>query len=104
MRDRQKLRVNAVCAPDKSCAETLPSTPIEELQYVSDYIGGKGSKCNVSMSLLCITPSYEERLRDLGLFSLVKRRLQRDLIAASQSLNSAFKQETDFLYTLIVTG
>uniref|UniRef100_G1N298 Structural maintenance of chromosomes protein 5 n=1 Tax=Meleagris gallopavo TaxID=9103 RepID=G1N298_MELGA len=31
LRDRQKLRVNAVCAPDKSCAETLPSTPIEEL-------------------------------------------------------------------------
>ncbi|POI35606.1 hypothetical protein CIB84_000642 [Bambusicola thoracicus] len=31
LRDRQKLKVNAVCAPDKSCAETLPSTPIEEL-------------------------------------------------------------------------
>ncbi|XP_021236261.1 structural maintenance of chromosomes protein 5 [Numida meleagris] len=31
LRDRQKLRVNAVCAPDKSCAETLPSRPIEEL-------------------------------------------------------------------------
>ncbi|OXB54916.1 hypothetical protein ASZ78_008153 [Callipepla squamata] len=31
LRDRQKLRVNAVCAPDKSSAETLPSRPIEEL-------------------------------------------------------------------------
>ncbi|KAM6230465.1 structural maintenance of chromosomes protein 5 [Porphyrio hochstetteri] len=31
MRDRQKLRVNAVCAPAESCAESLPSRPIEEL-------------------------------------------------------------------------
>lgn len=37
MRDHQKLRVNAVCAPAKSCAESLPSRPIEELQYVSLY-------------------------------------------------------------------
>ncbi|XP_010166924.1 structural maintenance of chromosomes protein 5, partial [Antrostomus carolinensis] len=34
VRDHQKLRVNAVCAPAKSCAESLPSRPIEELhQY-----------------------------------------------------------------------
>ncbi|NWS69102.1 SMC5 protein, partial [Crotophaga sulcirostris] len=34
MRDHQKLRVNAVCAPDESCAESLPSRPIEEFhQY-----------------------------------------------------------------------
>ncbi|XP_072215505.1 structural maintenance of chromosomes protein 5 isoform X2 [Excalfactoria chinensis] len=31
LRDRQKLRVNAVCTPGKSCAQTLPSRPIEEL-------------------------------------------------------------------------
>lgn len=35
MRDHRKLRVNAVCAPAESCAENLPSRPIEELQYVS---------------------------------------------------------------------
>ncbi|XP_074875787.1 structural maintenance of chromosomes protein 5 isoform X2 [Buteo buteo] len=31
MRDHQKLRVNAVCAPAESRAESLPSRPIEEL-------------------------------------------------------------------------
>uniref|UniRef100_A0A8C3KCB0 Structural maintenance of chromosomes protein 5 n=1 Tax=Calidris pygmaea TaxID=425635 RepID=A0A8C3KCB0_9CHAR len=31
MRDHQKLKVNAVCAPAESCAENLPSRPIEEL-------------------------------------------------------------------------
>uniref|UniRef100_A0A8B9CTA5 Structural maintenance of chromosomes protein 5 n=1 Tax=Anser brachyrhynchus TaxID=132585 RepID=A0A8B9CTA5_9AVES len=34
IRDHQKLRVNAVCAPAVSCAGNLPSRPIEELhQY-----------------------------------------------------------------------
>lgn len=43
MRDHQKLRVNAVCAPAESCAENLPSRPIEELQYVSVCISGERS-------------------------------------------------------------
>ncbi|NXK89107.1 SMC5 protein, partial [Formicarius rufipectus] len=30
IRDHQKLRVNAVCAPAKSCAESRPSRPIKE--------------------------------------------------------------------------
>jgi len=45
--------------------------------------------------------SYEERLRELSLFSLEKRRLRRDLTVAFQYLKGAYKQEEERLFTRV---
>ena len=48
--------------------------------------------------------SYEERLRELGLYSLEKRRLQGDLIVAFQYLKEAYKQEGERLFMRVDSG
>ena len=42
--------------------------------------------------------TYEDRLRELGLFSLKKRRLQGDLVAAFQYLNGAYRKAGEGLF------
>ncbi|KAK4808069.1 hypothetical protein QYF61_025066 [Mycteria americana] len=43
--------------------------------------------------------SYEDRLRESGLFSLEKRRLREELIAACQYLKGAYKKDGDELFS-----
>jgi len=42
---------------------------------------------------------YEERLRELGLFSLEKSRLQGDLTAASQYLKGAYRKDGENIFS-----
>ncbi|GAB0204968.1 hypothetical protein GRJ2_002962400 [Grus japonensis] len=45
--------------------------------------------------------SYEDRLREFGLFGLEKRRLQADLIAAFQYLKGSYKKDGDRLFSRV---
>jgi len=45
--------------------------------------------------------SYEDRLRELELFSLEKRRLWADLIAACQYLKGAHRKDGEGLFTRV---
>ena len=47
---------------------------------------------------------YEDRLRELGFFSLEKRRLQGDLTADFQYLKGDYKKERNQLFTQLVVS
>ena len=45
--------------------------------------------------------SYEDRLRELGLFSLEKRRLRGHLTTAFQYLKGAYRKDVEGLFTMV---
>ena len=48
--------------------------------------------------------AYEKRLRELGLFSLQKRRLWGDFIAAFQYIKAAYKKDGETLFTKVCSN
>ena len=72
------------------------------LQYrtdmeLSEHIQRRAAKMIQGMEYL----SYEDRLRELGLFSLEKRRLRGDLRAAFQYLKGSYRKEGDRLFSRV---
>ena len=63
-------------------------------------VQGRATKTNRGLEQL----PYEDRLRELSLFSLERRRLRGDLPAAFQYLKGAYKQEGSQVFTRVDNG
>ena len=84
----------------ESCVQLLSSQRSEDMEMLEQF-QRRAAKMISGLEHL----SYEERLRELGLFRLEKRSLQVDLIAAFHYLKRPARQlERDFLQGCAVIG
>ncbi|NXX42679.1 SMC5 protein, partial [Tricholaema leucomelas] len=85
MRDHQKLRVNAVCAPARSCAESLPSRPIEELHRYGffSYLRELFDAPHPVMSYLC----FHYRVHDIPVGTEKTRNMMERVIQETKLKN-----------------
>jgi len=79
-----------------SLVSTQPCTPI---CFTRNYTEAMGRATEMLQGMEHL--SYEDRLRELGLFILEKRRLQGDLIAALQYLKGSYRNEGDRLFSRV---